>query len=63
MVSFIKQLIDPSTGEVDTGQYKSLRVVGRGTVLLDPKEVLDSAEFKEARQLAKAIVEKSYVNS
>lgn len=36
--------------------YKSLRVVGRGTVRIDPREVSQSATFQQARQLAKEIV-------
>ncbi|MBE7637098.1 hypothetical protein GUA87_09610 [Sneathiella sp. P13V-1] len=38
-------------------RYKSVRIVGRGTVRVDPKEVLSSPKSKEARQLAKAIVQ------
>lgn len=36
--------------------YKSLRVVGRGTIMIDPREVVESPEFKAARELARKIV-------
>lgn len=36
--------------------YDSLRVVGRGTVRIDPREVSRSAEFQRAKELAKQIV-------
>jgi len=36
--------------------YASVRVVGRGTVKIDPKEVRTTQEFKQARKDAKAIV-------
>lgn len=39
--------------------YQSVRVVGRGTVQIDPKEVSQSKEFKRAREQAKAIVARS----
>lgn len=45
----LKQLVE--------GSYASLRVVGRGTVKIDPKEVRETREFKKARADAKAIVE------
>lgn len=36
--------------------YDSIRVVGRGTIKIEPQEVRSSAEFKKAREDAKAIV-------
>jgi len=36
--------------------YQSIRVVGRGTVRIDPEEVRNTEEFKRASQRAKAIV-------
>lgn len=36
--------------------YKSVRVVGRGTVKIDPSEVRESDEFKKALKQAKKIV-------
>lgn len=44
----IKDLVDNS--------YNSLRVVGRGTIRIDPKEVRNTKEFKEALKKAKDIV-------
>lgn len=44
----LKQLVD--------GSYTSVRVVGRGTVKIDPEEVRKTPEFKEARKRAKEIV-------
>lgn len=44
----LKQLVENS--------YTSVRVVGRGTVKIDPKEVRTTQEFKKAREDAKAIV-------
>lgn len=37
--------------------YTSLRVVGRGTVRIDPDEVRQSEEFKRALALAREICE------
>lgn len=37
--------------------YKTVRVVGRGTITIDPSEVKNSSEFKEAQKKAKKIVE------
>lgn len=36
--------------------YSSVRVVGRGTVKIDPCEVSDTSEFKQAREQARLIV-------
>ncbi|MCC5611628.1 hypothetical protein LC612_34075 [Nostoc sp. CHAB 5834] len=44
----LKRLIDKS--------YPSTRVVGRGTVKIDPKEVRGTSSFKEARDKASIIV-------
>ena len=44
----LKQLVENS--------YTSLRVVGRGTVKIDPKEVRNTEEFKRANKAAKDIV-------
>jgi len=44
----LKQLVDNS--------YDSVRVVGRGTVKIDPQEVGNSEAFKTARKKAKRIV-------
>ena len=47
---------DKKLTELVTRSYTSVRVVGRGTVNIAPREVRLSDEFKEARALAKAIV-------
>lgn len=39
--------------------YKSVRVVGRGTIKIDPAEVRATPEFKEAQQRAAEIVKRS----
>ena len=39
--------------------YRSTRVVGRGTVKTDAREVQDSPEFREAQEKAKTTVGKS----
>ena len=44
----LKQLVDNS--------YDSVRVVGRGTVKIDPEEVGNTREFQAARRKAKKIV-------
>ncbi|WP_081606883.1 hypothetical protein [Asticcacaulis benevestitus] len=36
--------------------YRSVEVVGRGTIKIDPEEVRETDEFKEASERAKAIV-------
>lgn len=43
----LKKLVEQS--------YDSVRVVGRGTVKIDPKEVRNTKEFKEARKKARKI--------
>ena len=45
----LKNLIDNS--------YKSLRVVGRGSIKIDPTEVRNTDEFKEALKKVKSIRE------
>lgn len=45
----IKKLVDNS--------YSSIRVVGRGTIKIDPKEVSSTESFKKARQDAIKIVD------
>lgn len=44
----LKTLVDNS--------YPSVRVVGRGTVKIDAKEVRKTAEFKQARDKARMVV-------
>lgn len=44
----LKRLVDNS--------YSSTRVVGRGTVKIDPNEVRRTPAFKEAREKARMIV-------
>ncbi|PVX30505.1 hypothetical protein [Sphingomonas pokkalii] len=44
----LKRLIDNS--------YPSIRVVGRGTIKIDPNEVRSTPEFKTARARAEQIV-------
>ena len=46
--NYIKTLVKNS--------YKSLRVVGRGTVCIDPKEVVKTKEFIAAKQRAAEII-------
>lgn len=41
-----------------SGSYNSVKVIGRGTVQIDPQEVRSSAEFKRARRQAEAIVKR-----
>lgn len=36
--------------------YENIRVVGRGTIQIDPKEVVESEEFKAAQRQARDIV-------
>lgn len=38
--------------------YRSLDVVGRGTLIIDPKEAARDPEFKHYREMAKTIVNK-----
>lgn len=42
--------------ELVNKSYKSVRVVGRGTVKIDPAEVTATPEFKAAREKAGEIV-------
>ena len=39
------------------GSYKSVQVVGRGTIKIDPQEVLETPEFQHSLKLAKEIVD------
>ena len=39
------------------GSYKSVHVVGRGTIKIDHQEVLETPEFQHALKLAKEIVD------
>lgn len=43
--------------ELVKNSYSTLRVVGRGTIMIDPSEVYDSPEFKESQKKAKEIVD------
>ena len=69
MVAFIKKILNERKQERQAEQdrrqelielvnnsSKSLRVVGRGTVRIDPREVAESPEFQRARRLAAEIV-------
>jgi len=47
---------DRKLKELVNNSYSSIKVVGRGTIRIDPKEVSQSEEFKRARAQAKAIV-------
>lgn len=48
---------DREIAQLVKNSYKSVRVVGRGTIKIDAKEVRDSPEFQLALQRAQAIVE------
>jgi hypothetical protein len=50
---------DERLKELVNKSYSSVRVVGRGTIKIDPKEVRQSCEFKKAQQQAKEIVKAS----
>ncbi|WP_330703051.1 hypothetical protein [Novosphingobium resinovorum] len=47
---------DRKLSELVAGSYPSVKVVGRGTVKIDPEEVRSSEEFRRARKMAAAIV-------
>lgn len=47
---------DEKLKELVASSYNSVRIVGRGTVNIDPREVRLSDEFKQARKQAKDIV-------
>lgn len=58
---FVKLGLAPSESDkklrdLVNNSYKSVRVVGRGTVVIDPREVVQTPEFKAAREQAAAIV-------
>ena len=48
---------DREIAQLVRNSYKSVRVVGRGTIKIDAKEVFDSPEFQRALQRAQAIVD------
>ena len=69
MVDFIKKILNQRRQERQAAEaqrqeliklinnsYETLRVVGRGTVRIDPREVAESSEFRRAQQLAAEIV-------
>ena len=43
--------------------YQSVRVVGRGTIRIDPREVRQSPEFQKALAQAKTIVDRHRSNN
>ncbi|MDC7682169.1 hypothetical protein PQU92_02710 [Asticcacaulis sp. BYS171W] len=47
---------DKRLKELVNSSYNSVKVVGRGTVRIDPAEVRETEEFKKASRRAKAIV-------
>jgi hypothetical protein len=47
---------DEKLKKLVNNSYKSVRIVGRGTVKIDPKEVRDTEEFQKARREAMEIV-------
>lgn len=44
------------TSMIRNSAYKTLRVVGRGTVRIDPWEVAQTEKFQHAKKLAREIV-------
>lgn len=56
IIGLVPTEADTRLKDLVKSSYGSVRVVGRGTVRIDPKEVRDSEEFKRASQRAKAIV-------
>ena len=69
MVDFIKKILNQRRQERQAAEarrqeliklinnsYETLRVVGRATVRIDPREVAESSEFRRAQQLAAEIV-------
>lgn len=56
MLGLVPSEEDKKLRSLVDNSYKSVRVVGRGTIRIDPKEVSDSKEFKDAREEAKKIV-------
>jgi hypothetical protein len=49
---------DKKLKDLVNNSYKSVRVVGRGTVRIDPKEVAASEEFKKARKEVRDLTRK-----
>ena len=47
---------DEKLKKLVNNSYKSVRIVGRGTVKIDPKEVRETEEFQKARREAMEIV-------
>lgn len=48
---------DLALQQLVNSSYESVEVIGRRTIRIDPKEVISTKEWKEARQQAKSIVE------
>lgn len=47
---------DKRLKELVEGSYKRVKVVGRGTIRIDPREVSSSKEFKNAQEKARSLV-------
>lgn len=47
---------DKRLKELVKSSYKKVKVVGRGTIRIDPTEVSSSQEFKDAQEKARILV-------
>ncbi len=66
MVEFLKRLIPALRLDeeerrileaIEKSGFKTMRVVGRGTLTVDPQEITNSAEFKRYAEKARLLVE------
>lgn len=57
MLGLVPSKRDIEIMQLVKGSYKSVHVVGRGTIKIDPQEVLESPEFQSALKQAKEIVD------
>ena len=58
-IGFAPSENDKKMNNLVKNSYKSISVVGRGTIVVDPAEVRSTPEFQEDLKKAKAIVENS----
>lgn len=58
LTSFLRSREDEELMQLVNNSWRTLRVVGRGTLTVDPKEVYNSPEFKNALKRMEALAEK-----
>lgn len=58
LTSIFRSKEDEELTQLINNSWRSLRVVGRGTIRIDPEEIRNSPEFKDALKRMEALFEK-----